>query len=208
MKKVITESEIIKLIKSGQSEIILSKSTILTPLAKDKINSAKIKIKYSEYSVLNNKLNSNNKIAIGSDHTGFSIKKNLIDYLNKIGKTVIDVGTFDNNPCDYPDYASLVAKKILSSEVDFGIMIDATGIPSSITANKFKGIRAATCYNEFSAWSARNHNDANILVIGAKTLGEDAIKSIIDKWLTTNFEGGRHQKRLDKIKAIEQNNLG
>ena len=205
MKKVITESKIIEAIKSGRSEIILSKDEILTPLALDRIKDAKLKIRYSIKTQDYKAINVTGKIAIGSDHTGFKIKKLIKEYLNKLGKTAVDVGTFSEDSCDYPDFAALVADKILSNEVDFGIMIDATGIPSAITANKFKGIRAATCYNEFSAWSARNHNDANMLVLGAKTLGEETIKSIIDKWLNTNFEGGRHQARLDKIKLIENN---
>ena len=95
------------------------------------------------------------------------------------------------------------AKKVKERSVDWGIIIDATGIPSAITANKLKGIRAATCYNEFSARSAREHNNANILVIGAKAIGEETAKSILDAWLTTNFGGGRHQRRLDKITQIE-----
>lgn len=205
MKKVITELKILEAIKSGRSEIILSKDEILTPLALDRIKDAKLKIRYSINTQDYKSVNVSGKIAIGADHTGFNSKKIIKEYLNKLGKTVVDVGTFSEDSCDYPDFAALVANKILSNEVDFGIMIDATGIPSAITANKFKGIRAATCYNEFSAWSARNHNDANMLVLGAKTLGEETIKSIIDKWLNTNFEGGRHQARLDKIKLIENN---
>lgn len=205
MKKLITEKNIIDLIKSGANEIILNKDDLLTPLANDKIKEAKLKIKFSQSSDSHSTKSILNKIAIGSDHTGFHLKKNLINYLSKLNKSVIDVGTFSENSCDYPDFAALVARKVLNNEVDFGIMIDATGIPSAITANKFNGIRAATCYNEFSAWSARNHNDANILVLGAKTLGEETIKSIINKWLATKFEGGRHQNRLDKIKSIEEN---
>lgn len=205
MKKLITEKNIIDLIKSGSNEIIINKDDLITPLASDKIKEAKLKIKFYQSSDSNSIKNNLNKIAIGSDHTGFRLKKILIDYLSKLNKSVIDVGTFSEDSCDYPDFAALVARKVLSNEVDFGIMIDATGIPSAITANKFNGIRAATCYNEFSAWSARNHNDANILVLGAKTLGEETIKSIINKWLETKFEGGRHQSRLDKIKSIEEN---
>jgi ribose 5-phosphate isomerase B len=94
--------------------------------------------------------------------------------------------------------------KVKNGETDFAVLIDATGIPSSITANKIPGIRACTCYNEFSARSAREHNNGNVLVMGAKTLGEETIKSILEVWLDTPFGGGRHQRRLDKITAIEK----
>ncbi|MEO8398846.1 MAG: ribose 5-phosphate isomerase B [Ignavibacteriaceae bacterium] len=142
-------------------------------------------------------------IAIGSDHTGFKIKNLLIKILTEKKYELIDVGTYDEQSCDYPDFAFAVASKVKEKKADFGILIDATGIPSAIAANKVKGIRAATCYNEFSANSAREHNDANVLVVGAKSLGEETIKSILEVWLNTGFGGGRHQKRLNKISSIE-----
>ncbi|OGU46665.1 MAG: ribose 5-phosphate isomerase B [Ignavibacteria bacterium GWB2_36_8] len=142
---------------------------------------------------------------MGSDHTGFKVKNILSKIITEKGFEVIDVGTFDEKSCDYPDFALAVAEKVQSMSVDFGIIVDATGIPSAITANKLKGIRAATCYNEFSTRSAREHNNANVLVLGAKALGEETIKSILEVWLNTNFGGGRHQKRLDKISDIERN---
>ena len=127
----------------------------------------------------------------------------LIKYLLEKGYQITDAGTFDEKQCDYPDFAKLVAKSVSKGDNDYGILIDATGIPSAIVANKIKGIRAATCYNTFSARSSRAHNNANVLVVGAKALGEESIKLIIDEWLSTQFEGGRHQKRLDKISDIE-----
>ncbi|MCW8850073.1 MAG: RpiB/LacA/LacB family sugar-phosphate isomerase, partial [Melioribacteraceae bacterium] len=119
------------------------------------------------------------------------------------GYEIIDVGTFDEASCDYPDFAIKVSQLVTSGEVYFGIILDATGIPSSITANKVSKIRAATCYNEFSARSAREHNNANVLVMGAKTLGEETIKSILYVWLNSEFLGDRHQRRLDKITELE-----
>ncbi len=121
------------------------------------------------------------------------------------GYEIIDVGTFDESSCDYPDFALKVAEEVFRGNVYFGIILDATGIPSSITANKINGIRAATCYNEFSARSAREHNNANIIVLGAKTLGDETVKSILQVWLNSSFLGERHQKRLDKITDIEKN---
>jgi ribose 5-phosphate isomerase B len=148
-----------------------------------------------------------NIVVLGCDHTGYTVKNLLAKILVEKGFSIQDVGTFDETSCDYPDFAFAAAKKVKSGEADFGILVDATGIPSAITANKIKGIRAATCYNEFTAKSAREHNNANVLVIGAKALGEETIKGILETWLTTNFGGGRHQRRLDKITEIENQNL-
>ncbi|PKL82417.1 MAG: ribose 5-phosphate isomerase B [Ignavibacteriae bacterium HGW-Ignavibacteriae-3] len=143
------------------------------------------------------------KIVIGSDHTGVKMKKILYDYLAEKGLELSDVGTFTEDAVDYPDIAYNVANRVSVGEATYGIIIDATGIPSAITANKIPGIRAATCYNEFSAKSSREHNNANVLVLGARALGEETIKSIADVWLSSGFLGDRHQKRLDKIAAIE-----
>jgi ribose 5-phosphate isomerase B len=210
MKKVITERDILELEKKGIKVLIKTTDTIITPLALDRIRSSKFAIVEKENSPSDStaKLNNNistigRKIIIGGDHTGFRIKNILIKYLIEKGYEITDAGTFDENSCDYPDYAEIVAKSISSGENEFGILIDATGIPSGIAANKVKGIRAATCYNAFSARSSRAHNNANVLVVGARALGEETIKLIVDEWLSTQFEGGRHQKRLDKISDIE-----
>ena len=212
MKKVFTEKDIVNA-SLDDKIILISKDDILTPSAKDKIKELGLRIvnkdaaediQSSDQQLAKSiKLN---QVVIGSDHTGFKIKNLLSKHLTDKSIQVVDVGTYDEKSCDYPDYAHAVAKKIQAKEADFGILIDATGIPSAITANKLDGIRAATYYNEFSARSAREHNDANILVLGAKTLGEESIKSIVEVWLNTRFGGGRHQRRLDKISFIEKNN--
>ena len=213
MKKVITERDILELEKKGIKVLIKTADTLITSLALDRIRYSKIEILEKAESQLTNpqKINigstSKNRIIIGSDHTGFRLKNIIFKYLLEKGYHVEDAGTYDENSCDYPDYAKKVALQVVSDGSDFGIIIDATGIPSAITANKIKGIRAATCYNTFSAKSSRSHNNANVLVIGSKTLGEESIKEIIDVWLSTEFEGGRHQRRLDKIGEIEKGNL-
>ena len=207
MKKIITEVDIINLYRAGSNTIKIDYNTLVTPAAKDKINDLKIKILNPESEpkkVVSESWITKKKIAIGSDHTGYSMKEILKRNLIDSGFSIVDVGTSSEDSCDYPDFAKGVATNVIDDSVDFGIIIDATGIPSAITANKVKGVRAATCYNEFSAWSARAHNNANILVVGAKTLGEETIKSILDKFMNSNFEGGRHQKRLDKITLIEK----
>ena len=211
MKRVITESEIIKLYKNGAKTIPLGDDEFFTPLAKDKLKELKIKIvkkvpasEIESYFKDPIKSKRTNKVSIGSDHTGFKIKNVVSKILVGKGFEIIDVGTYDENACDYPDFAFAAAMKVKNGETDFAVLVDATGIPSSITANKIPGIRACTCYNEFSARSAREHNNGNVLVMGAKTLGEETIKSILEVWLNTQFGGDRHQRRLDKITAIEK----
>lgn len=211
MKKLITEPDIIKFAKEGGSILPLGPNEILTPGAIDRIKSLGIKIITKEEAekiaakdeaIIKSLVSKS--VAVGSDHTGFKLKSVIAKILTDKGYKVTDVGTFDEKSCDYPDFAFAVAKKVKERNVDWGIIIDATGIPSAITANKLKGIRAATCYNEFSARSAREHNNANVLVIGAKAIGEETAKSILEVWITTNFGGGRHQRRLDKITQIER----
>jgi len=215
MKKIITEAEVVLSFKSGGKILSIGEKDIITPLAKDKIKELGItiikKVISDSIEVLPRQTLSStqfkNTVVLGSDHTGFLVKSVLAKILTEKGFTIQDVGTFDEASCDYPDYAFAAAKKVKSGEADFGILVDATGIPSAITANKIKGIRAATCYNEFTAKSAREHNNANILVLGAKALGEETIKSILEIWLVTKFGGARHQRRLDKITEIEKLNL-
>lgn len=204
MKKLITEADILALIKSGGTELVAGKGDIISPLAQDRIRQNKIKIVSQASNVTINASIANLKIAIGSDHTGVKAKKVLFDYLKNKGLDIIDVGTFTEDAVDYPDITFNVANRVKIGEVTFGVILDATGIPSCITANKVPGIRAATCYNEFSARSSKEHNNANVLVMGAKALGDETLKSIVDVWLTSKFLGDRHQKRLDKIKAIEE----
>lgn len=207
MKKLITEKFVIDQILRGNKTITLDSDYLVTPLAADLLKEKKIKIvridkqPHKETTIAAKVWK---KVAIGCDHTGFRVKNVLTDILRSKGFIVEDVGTYNENSCDYPDFAIMVSKKILLDEADFGILVDASGIPSAITANKFPGIRAATCYNEFSARSSRAHNDSNVLVVGAKALGEETIKSILEVWLNTKFEDGRHGTRLNKISEIEK----
>lgn len=208
MKKLITEEDVKKVILRGSNVIVANKNSVITPLALDLIRSKKLTIIEKETHEYKSSSKSVkfpfNKIAVGSDHTGFKEKNILIKFLTEKSYQVYDLGTTNEKSCDYPDFAEAVAEKVQMGKVECGIIIDATGIPSAIAANKVEGIRAATCYNEFSAKSSRSHNDANILVVGAKTLGEETIKSIVTTWLNTPFEGGRHQRRLEKITGIER----
>lgn len=207
-KRLITEKDILNIIYRGKKKFEIVGNELFTPAAKDKINEAGIELVKSEQELTDQNRISGpffkyKKLAIGSDHTGFSVKTVILNLLKDQGYEVIDVGTYDESSCDYPEFAIKVGQLVSKGEVYFGIILDATGIPSSITANKISKIRAATCYNEFSARSAREHNNANILVMGAKTLGEETIKSILNVWLNSEFLGDRHQRRLDKITELE-----
>ncbi|MBP7585334.1 MAG: ribose 5-phosphate isomerase B [Spirochaetes bacterium] len=143
------------------------------------------------------------KIAIGSDHAGLRLRKILVRAIQ--GVEFIDVGTDSEESCDYPDYISQVALHVKSGKAEAGIALCGTGIGASIVANKFDGIRAALCTNCFMAEMAKRHNNANVLVIGARVVGDDLAVRIVESWLGAEYEGGRHQRRLDKIAAIERN---
>ena len=141
----------------------------------------------------------NLKIAIGSDHGGFHYKESVIEYLKARNIDFTDVGTHTRESCDYPEIARLVCDKVKSGEADRGILICGTGIGMSITANKVKGIRAALCSDTYSARVSRAHNNANVLCIGERVIGEHLALDIVDIWLKTGFEGGRHKRRVDMI---------
>lgn len=144
------------------------------------------------------------KIAIGSDHGGFRLKGEIVEYLKGKGIEYVDFGTFDESSCDYPDIALEVAEEVAAKKADFGILICGTGIGISIAANKVPGIRAALCSDTFSAHATREHNNANILAIGQRVVGSGLALDIVDTFLKTNFEGDRHNRRIDKITAIEK----
>ncbi len=144
------------------------------------------------------------KIAIGSDHRGVHIKGRLIQALTAAGFTVFDEGTDSEKSVDYPDYAQYVAKKVSSGDVDRGILICGTGIGMSITANKFAGVRAASCYDEVMVEMSRRHNNVNILCLPGDMIGDRPIDELVLMWLQTDFDGGRHAKRVEKIAVIER----
>jgi len=143
------------------------------------------------------------QIAIGSDHGGFKLKEELRTYLSDLGYAVKDFGTYSTDAVDYPDIAFLVARSVATKEYECGIMIDGTGIASAVVANKIKGIRASACNEVFLAISSKEHNDANMLCMGASVLAGAKAKLILKTWLDTPYAGGRHQKRVDKINEID-----
>ncbi len=142
-------------------------------------------------------------IAIASDHGGFELKKEIMKHLEAKGYALKDFGTYTTDSCDYPIYGEAAARAVASGECDRGIIICGTGIGISISANKVKGIRAALCADCYSAEYTRLHNDANILALGARTTGSGLALKIVDTFLSTEFEGGRHARRVALISQIE-----
>ncbi len=143
------------------------------------------------------------KIAIGSDHAGFDAKEELKPLLASLGHEVVDEGTYDRERTDYPDYAHKVAKAVVKGEADRGIVVCGTGIGVCIAANKVRGVRAALVYNDASAALSREHNDANVLCLGARTMTGEERERYAKIWLETGFDGGRHARRLEKMEKVE-----
>ncbi|MBS5965501.1 MAG: ribose 5-phosphate isomerase B [Finegoldia magna] len=148
------------------------------------------------------------KIAIAADHGGFELKDSMVEYIKSLGNEVMDLGTNSADSVDYPDYAKKVCEEIQQGNSDLGILICGTGIGMSLAANKFEGIRAACVSDVYSAKMSRNHNNANVLCIGARVIGDEVAKLIIKTFLENEFEAGRHKRRVDKIMAFEKENKG
>ena len=146
-------------------------------------------------------------VALGADHGGYEMKQMLASHLSAAGFQVIDCGTHSTESVDYPDFALAVAEKVSSGEAWRGIALDGAGIGSCMTANKVPGVRAAMCYDHATAINSREHNDANVLTLGAGLIGEVLARQIVDAWLVTEFGGGRHARRVEKIIAIEKKYL-
>lgn len=143
------------------------------------------------------------RVSIGSDHAGFQMKEMLVAHLTEMSHDVTDVGTHSTEPVDYPDLAALVGKAVASGAAERGVLVCGSGIGVAIAANKINGIRAANVYDAEMAKMSRLHNDANVVTMGGRYLPEQTARDIVDTFLATEFEGGRHQRRIDKITALE-----
>ena len=148
------------------------------------------------------------RIALGSDHAGFPLKSELLNYLGQRGHDVLDLGTDSEESVDYPSFCAAVARTVVRGEADLGIVMGGSGQGEQIAANKVHGARAALCLDEFTARLAREHNDANVLSLGARILAPEFAFTIVDTFLETKFEGGRHVRRLEQITQIEQEECG
>ena len=144
------------------------------------------------------------RISVGSDHRGYKVKSKVIELLKQLGHDTVDVGTNSDESVDYPDIAKRVGQQVSDAEVERGILICGTGIGMAITANKYANVRAATCHDEITAEMRRRHNDVNVLCLSGDMLGQRSIDQLVQLWITTEFEGGRHERRLDKIADLEQ----
>jgi ribose 5-phosphate isomerase B len=144
------------------------------------------------------------RVAVGSDHRGFDAKQLIMAIVGQMGHECVDVGTNNVTPVDYPDLAYVAARSVSEKRVDRAILICATGLGMSIAANKVRGVRAALCHDELSAHIARDHNDTNVLCLSGDQIGEVLLRKIVEVWISTEFSGGRHQRRVNKIRAIEE----
>jgi ribose 5-phosphate isomerase B len=144
------------------------------------------------------------RIVIGSDHRGYAVKTKLVQLLARLGHEVDDVGTHSPDAVDYPDYAAVVGRKVSEGAADRGILICGSGIGMAIAANKIPGVRAAPCHDDLTAEMSRRHNDLNVLCLSADMLGERLIDRMVEIWLSTDFEGGRHARRVGKIAELEK----
>ncbi len=143
------------------------------------------------------------KVAVGCDHGGFILKESVVSTLERLGAEVVDLGCYDESSVDYPVYGEKVARSVASGECALGVIMCGTGIGISIAANKVRGVRAAVVTNTYMAKLTKNHNNANIIALGGRVISPDEAAAIVEAWYTAEYEGGRHQRRLDMISAIE-----
>ncbi len=216
-RMVITEKDIEGVLAQGKKRIEIPRDAIVTPLAAERASTKAVEIVYLSHQMPMNpppqqplaqpsrpsQAGTEKVIAFGSDHGGYQLKEQLKSFAESLGYKILDLGTHDEQPCDYPDYAYAVARAVSTGEAWRGVIIDGAGIGSCVVANKVPGIKAACCHNEFVARNAREHNDTNVLTLGSRVTGSEVCKEILRIWLETWFAGGRHKQRVDKIAQIE-----
>jgi ribose 5-phosphate isomerase B len=212
MKPVLTAADLERVPEGG--EVAVTQETLITPLARDEAGRRGITFR----TVPSNEREASSGVveppggekvsarvvAIGADHGGFELKEQLKAYLRDWGYKFLDLGTDSTAAVDYPDFAEAVANAVVRGDAWLGVVVDSAGIGSSIAANKVAGARAALCYDRATARNSREHNDANVLSLGAKLISPEAAREILAIWLSTPFAGGRHQRRVDKIRRIEE----
>ena len=210
MKPLVTAADLERVPQNG--EVAVTPETIITPLAREEaerrgitfrtVTSAAVSVGAASGAAEPEK--SARVVAIAADHGGFELKEQLKVYLREWGYRFLDLGTDSAAAVDYPDFAEAVARAVVRGDAWLGVVLDSAGIGSSIAANKVPGARAALCYDRATARNSREHNDANVLTLGAKLLSQEAAREILAVWLSTPFAGGRHQRRVDKIRSIEE----
>lgn len=201
---LITEKDVLSAVRSGKRKLYTPPSALITPLARDAARAHGLNFVTTKDESPSLPPNELLTIAIGCDHSGFQTKVELKKFLAEKNYRLLDVGTESEASCDYPDFAVKIGEAVRSGRATFGIMIDGVGTASAVVLNKIPTLRATPCYNEFTAKIARAHGNANVLTLGAGALGIETMKSIVEVFLTTPFEAGRHETRLEKIRAVEQ----
>lgn len=213
-RPLVTEADVRRAFADGQTSLAIAPNAIVTALARDTARDHGLALT-TQAEPASSDCGCEKKadcgcsdappmtLAVGSDHAGFEIKASLVEYARSLGWTVRDIGPDTAERCDYPDYAYGVARLVALGEVQLGLMIDGVGVGSAMVMNKVPGIRAACCASEFAAFNARAHNDANALTLGSRTSGIEVCKGVLYTFLTTDFEGGRHAARVEKIGDVE-----
>jgi ribose 5-phosphate isomerase B len=212
MKPLITAADLERVPQNG--ELAITEDTLITLLAREEAERRGITFRISSARVTEPASSAASEeslpeksvrvVAIGADHGGFELKQQLKGHLRDWGYQVLDLGTDSAEAVDYPDFAEAVGNAVVRGDAWLGIVLDSAGIGSSIAANKVPGVRAALCYDRATARNSREHNDANVLTLGAKLIAPEAAREIVALWLSTPFAGGRHQRRVDKIRSIEE----
>jgi ribose 5-phosphate isomerase B len=201
-RPLIAEPEVLAVPAGGTLNV--PQGALVTPLARQLALERRIRMHAADHGPDSG---SSQAIALGADHGGYKLKETLMHSLAEWGYEVFDCGTQSDRPVDYPDYALAVAQMVANGRAWRGVMVDGAGIGSCMAANKVPGVRAAMCYDQATALNSREHNDANLLTLGAGLIGENLAKSILNTFLSTTFAGGRHAARVDKISNIERRYL-
>ncbi len=203
MSRVITERDVREAVSAGR--LILERDAIVTPAAVDLARNLGVALSHDATieEGSSDQTEANPCVAVGADHGGFAVKEVIKPVLTELGFTVDDVGCHDTKSVDYPVFAARVARRVASGAAQFGIMVDGAGIGSAMVANKVPGVRAALCYDLTTAQNAREHNNANVLTLGGTLIGGRLAQEIVRTFVSTSFGGGRHQRRVSMIDALD-----
>ena len=207
-RPLISDRTVLDALDAGQRTVAVPDGALVTAQARDTARDTRIELVPARAASVARpkaeRLSAPPKtLAVGCDHGGFDLKDALAEHARSLGWSVTDLGAHSTDSVDYPDYAFAVARAVQQGQTAFGLMLDGVGVGSAMVANKVPGIRAALCPDVFSAYNARAHNDANVLTLGSRTMGVETCKRILAEFLTVTFEGGRHARRVDKIRDVE-----
>jgi len=210
MPRLVSERTVLDALAAGQATLAVPEGALVTALARDTARERGLQLVTGAGTPATTPSDPPARaeapaktLAVACDHAGFDIKDALAEHARQLGWTVTDLGTNSAESVDYPDFAYAVARLVHLGQVQLGLMIDGVGVGSAIVCTKVPGVRAALCPDTFSAYNARAHNDANVITLGSRTMGVEVCKRVLQSFLETPFEGGRHQRRVDKIRDVE-----